>query len=429
MHSGRLVLAVATLIVAVPRIHAQVLAPPEILDPAMRALQQKHLAELKAAAVDIATHNYPQKFYLSRTLDVTEKQEQQTDQRSIRFSQFQGHTVLQVTGNYFAAYPDQSMDRKERVRRTYLDVMLPILRATAPRLQNEPELTAFAIEISHHVRKLVMGVTMERPENLVLVVPREAAEKVAGSNGINDLMAVLSQSNVYVDGEPFALWPGQEAKSPEKQPATPAPAATPPSPAVSTAVLSKPVTAPVEVEHPPVRTSPAAAPVPARDLSPEALQQGQASYQGLLDRIVSELDSQAHFISYAPPALVAFRNASYLQLSITTTLALSDSGSQYRIAALAFDRHVSHLIRPTMAFFKEGPQFDGIVFSSTVHVAGQSDGAALTESVEFFFPMSELRRYEQYDITGQQLIDSGFVLINGERVGLELQNAEADMRQ
>jgi len=252
---------------------------------------------------------------------------------------------------------------------------------------------------------------------------------VAGSNGINDLMAVLSQSNVYVDGEPFALWPGQEAKSPEKQPATPAPAATPPSPAVSTAVLSKPVTAPVEVEHPPVRTSPAAAPVPARDLSPEALQQGQASYQGLLDRIVSELDSQAHFISYAPPALVAFRNASYLQLSITTTLALSDSGSQYRIAALAFDRHVSHLIRPTMAFFKEGPQFDGIVFSSTVHVAGQSDGAALTESVEFFFPMSELRRYEQYDITGQQLIDSGFVLINGERVGLELQNAEADMRQ
>ena len=58
----------------------------------------------------------------------------------------------------------------------------------------------------------------------------------------------------------------------------------------------------------------------------------------------------------------------------------------------------------------------------------QSDGSPLTESVEFFFPLSELRRYEQYDITGQQLINSGFVLINGERVGLELQSAESDMR-
>ena len=413
MRNGKAVLAVAALIAAVPQIHSQVLAPPAILDPAMRALQQKHMTELKAAAVEIATHNYPQKFYLSPTLDVTEKQEQQTDQRSIRFSNFQGHTVLQVSGNYFAAYPDQSMDRKERVQRTYLDVMLPILRATAPRLQNEPELTAFAIEISHHVRKLVMGITMERPENLVLVVPREAAGRVAGSNGINDLMAVLSQSNVYVDGEPFALWPGQDANAS----ATPAP------------VLAKPVSAPVEVEHPPAQTSPAAAPLTARDLSPEALQQGQASYQGLLDRIVRELDTQAHFISYAPPALVAFRNASYLQLSIATTLAPSDSASQYRIAALAFDRHVSHLIRPIMVFFKEGPQFDGIVFSSTAHVPGPSADSSLTESVEFFFPMSELRRYEQYDITGQQLINSGFVLINGERVGLELQSAESDMRQ
>jgi len=36
-----------------------------------------------------------------------------------------------------------------------------------------------------------------------------------------------------------------------------------------------------------------------------------------------------------------------------------------------------------------------------------------------------MRHYEQYDITGQQLINAGFVLINGERVGLELQAAEA----
>jgi len=34
-----------------------------------------------------------------------------------------------------------------------------------------------------------------------------------------------------------------------------------------------------------------------------------------------------------------------------------------------------------------------------------------------------------YDSTGQQLINSGFVLINGERVSLDLQNAEAGVRR
>jgi hypothetical protein len=47
------------------------------------------------------------------------------------------------------------------------------------------------------------------------------------------------------------------------------------------------------------------------------------------------------------------------------------------------------------------------------------------DTVEFLFPMTELQRYENYDITGQQLINAGFVLINGERVGLDLQTAEA----
>ncbi len=408
MRGGNVALAVAALIAAAPQIRSQVLSPPEIADPALRELQQKHLPELKIAAVDITAHNYPYKFYLSRKLDLTEKQELETDQRSIRFSKFQGHTVLQVTGNYFAAYADQSMDRKQRFQRTYLDVMLPILRATTPLIQAEPEAAAIAIEVSHHVRKLVMGVGMERPENLVLIVPREAAEQLVARKDAEDEIEVLSQCNEYVDGEPVTLWgepapekPAVATQAPPQRPITPSPAA-------------------VKVASPPA---------PAHDVSTDALQQVQASYQPLLDRMVRELDAQAHFISYAPPTLIAFRNASYLQLSVTTMLARSDAGSQYRIAALAFDRHVSHLIRPTLAFFKAGPQFDGIVFSSAVHLAGQSEDSTLTESVEFFFPMSELRRYEQYDITGQQLINAGFVLINGERISLELQSAESGQGQ
>jgi hypothetical protein len=78
---------------------------------------------------------------------------------------------------------------------------------------------------------------------------------------------------------------------------------------------------------------------------------------------------------------------------------------------------LSHLIRPLIGIVAKDSDFDGIVFSSTV--------TAASESIEFFFLLSELRRYAEYDLTGQQLINSGLVLINGERVGLELQSAEA----
>lgn len=50
---------------------------------------------------------------------------------------------------------------------------------------------------------------------------------------------------------------------------------------------------------------------------------------------------------------------------------------------------------------------------------------ASAEAVEFVMPMAAMRCYEQYDCTGQQLLNSGIVLINGERVGLDLQVAEA----
>ena len=46
-------------------------------------------------------------------------------------------------------------------------------------------------------------------------------------------------------------------------------------------------------------------------------------------------------------------------------------------------------------------------------------------AVEYIFPVKLLNSYADFDCTGQQLIDAGFVLINGERVSLNLQAAEA----
>ena len=81
------------------------------------------------------------------------------------------------------------------------------------------------------------------------------------------------------------------------------------------------------------------------------------------------------------------------------------------------------MIRPLLGYFKDEQKFDGIGFSTTVHLAGKS-AESTSEAVEFYFPLASLRSYEKYDCTGQQLLDAGTVLINGERVALDLQIAE-----
>jgi hypothetical protein len=154
------------------------------------------------------------------------------------------------------------------------------------------------------------------------------------------------------------------------------------------------------------------------------LQTLQEQHRDALDKMTREQDGSAHFVPYAPPAFIEFKKGVYLQLSMTSNLEGASSGSQYNHAALAFDRHIAHLVRPVLAYFKDASDFDGIDFSTTIKGSGDKAGP-VAESVEFILPISALRCYAQYDCTGQQLLNAGFVLINGERVGLDLQIAEA----
>jgi hypothetical protein len=165
-----------------------------------------------------------------------------------------------------------------------------------------------------------------------------------------------------------------------------------------------------------------------RDTSPESLASLQASNKQTLDTMTKELESQVHFVSYAPASFVAFRQEIFFELSLNTNLNDTSVGSRYKMTAEAFDDHIAHLIRPVLGYFKpdpkEDPKFDGIGFSTNIHLAGKTQAAQGSQVVEFFFPLPALRCYEKYDCTGQQLIDAGIVLINGERVSLDLQIAE-----
>jgi len=411
---------------------AQVMAPAEIRDPQMRALQQKYFNDLKRITGAAAGHNFPYHFYFSRTLDLGEKQQQRSDQRSVQFERYQGRTVLRITGNYFASYSAELMKPEERARQTYEAVILPLLRAAVQAMEKSDLPQAFAFEISHHVRRKMLGVSSEGVENVVLILPKAAAQRLVTATDPQVQEAAMFEGEMYLNAAPISLWPHTDVETAEGTiPAMPRKTVEEPAPTVSPRLLQglKFPSAPAQVTAavPEKQAAPASvAGQPAsRDASPDAVKRLQKAYQETLDRMVQELESQAHFVRYAPPTFIPFHGGLYLQLSVTTPLPEAAAGSQYRLAALAFDQHLAHLIRPALAYFKDRDDFDGIDFSTSIRLAADPASEGSPVAVEFVFPLKLLRTYADFDATGQQLIDASFVLINGERVGLNLQVAEA----
>ena len=407
---------------------AQVVSPAEIKDPALQTLQQQYMDDLARAAADILANQFDYPFYLSRKLDLDQPQQQVADQSSLRFDTYKGKTVLAITGNYYAAYSAKKISPGQRARSTFLNVVMPILKAAVPRFQNNQHVQGFAVEISHHIMGKVMGVSMERPENLMVFLPRTGAIKLLAAKDETAQQAALLQGEVFLNAQPISIWLNDAVLPPAANEDLAANAQSDPSQTVTLCTScpevlgSLPTSTPAPATPPKPKEPP---PPPPRDISAEALAAIQLSNQPVVDRIVKELDSQAHFVAYAPPKFVAFRQGIYLELSLNSALPASAAGSRYKLAASAFDDHVAHLIRPLLAYFKNEyeKEFDGIGFSTNIRLGGKS-AATASEAVEFFFPLSSLHCYEKYDCTGQQLLDAGTVLINGERVALDLQIAE-----
>jgi hypothetical protein len=415
--------------IVLPLAWPQVLPSAEIKEPDLAALQERNMDDLKQLGGDILKLPTDYPFYLSRKLDLDESKQKWADQRSIQFDRYKDKVVLKITGNYFAAYSADQMNSDQRARQTFLQIISPILEDAVSHFQKNASLQAYAFEVSHHVLAKVGSVRVERPENVVVILPQAAAIRLVSAKDDSTRQAALLQGEVFVNAKPATIWlsgegPQLAQEAPPEDPSTAAP-----SPATASAgvvhgeqdidKLPSPVRLPT-LEP----AKPAEPPQPPRDTSPPALASLQSALQPILDGMVKELAPQAHFVSYASPSFIAFRSGVYLELSINTTLAEPPTASRYRLAALAFDDHVAHLIRPVLGYFKDDSRFDGVGFASTLHLANKTGASSNSQAVEFFFPFAALRCYARYDCTGQQLIEAGTVLINGERVSLDLQIAE-----
>jgi len=289
IRSSRLLAIVSAALVG--QAPAQVLSPAEITDPAMKALQQTHLKELHEITAALATHQYPYHFYFSRKLDLTLHDQERSDQRSIQFDKFRGQTVLKITGNYFAAYSAERMTKEDRARQTFTEVMLPILQAAVPALARTDVPDAFALEISHHVIRKVLGVDNESMENVVLILSRASAGRLIEATDEAGRIAAVDEGTAYLNAIPISFWPGDIKDSPP----------------VQVSMIAAPPAA-----RPVISPAPALQPAPPHPTSTPA--RLEEEYRDTVAHILKDLDSQAHFVPYAPPPFIAFRNGQYLQV-------------------------------------------------------------------------------------------------------------------
>jgi len=394
----------------------QVLSPAEIKDQTARQLQQSHISHLRAVAGAIQAQTFPYPFFLSRVLDLDQKQMAHADQRSIRFDRYNNQTLLMITGNYYVSYATDQVNANERIHKTLDELVRPMLQTVASQFVNIDDFDGYAFEIAYHVRQKAMGMQSENAENVVFIFPRNAAQHLTGAANDEQLQAAILESKVFLDAEPFTLWASGERPADEEIQKRRSVASADHKTAVTTAGSALQLQPSISHES----VKPAA--TPARFVLPEMLSNLKLNYASAILSLQRQLDPQAHFVQYAPPEFIQFHDAIFLEFSVRSSLDTTESGSRYKLAALTFDEHISHLIRPTLAYFQDSTDFDGLVFSTTIQQPGKSNSMA----VEFFLPFPAVRCYAQYDCYGQQLLDSGFVLLNGERVTLTLQVAEAE---
>src|SRR5215469_5960814 len=185
---------------------AQVLSVSKIKDPGAQQLQRQYISQLRELASEAAALHFPYKFYFSETLDVDEARQKQLPQGSIHFDRFHDQMVLEITGNYYASYSSAMLNKNQRARKTFEDVVLPLLKIAVAHIDRNAPIDAYAFEIAHHVRAQVLKVDTEGPENFTVIVPRPMAERLAGAKDQETAQAALLESGVYLNSEPLTLW-------------------------------------------------------------------------------------------------------------------------------------------------------------------------------------------------------------------------------
>lgn len=451
--------AVALLLAGTYGTSAQV-SPAEIPNPRLKSAEEAYLPQLKTLNHDIASLKFPYPFQLSRYVGLDPLKQAAMDTRGLEFVYYQKQLLLKVSGNYNAAYSAEQLTDNERAGRTFTDVILPVLQVLMQEIPPDVTCDGIGFEIAYHVRSANHNFDYEGKEILVVVFDRTDAFAFPSANGA-DRQEILNRSPVYLNGMDFGLAVGEKdalnvealARSVPRQPPSVPVTAAEAANIRARLAASNPSLLPAYSEHdsapsasPPAiqpgssakRVATSAAPTAARAASaapaspadpPPApptqadIERLQSHYQSQLDALAKIGAEKFHFVSYAPPSFEVFRNRIVLQVSLRNTLHfVKDSTSIYKRAAQSFDLFLAAKLKDLVDQIPADTSFESLDISVLNQLFPEPHPSS--EAVEFICPLKALRQFVDADITNQQLLDQSVVLVNGERIALNLQLVE-----
>jgi hypothetical protein len=420
------------------------LSPAEILNPELKIAESNYFPQLKELNRAIMSAKFPFPFFLSRYVGAEPAKQGESDSRGIEFVNFHGRVVLKISGNYNAAYSARRFTQNERASRTFRDAIAPTLQLVAKKISPDIACDAIGFEISHHVRETSRDYDYEGKEILVVVLARDDAFAFSRAASETEKQEILNRSDVYVDGTPFALaLNGRDALDVEAlgrsisqntQATAAVTGATHPLPQSSSNLLSRTLRleaglSPV-VETPKTPSVAAAVPAPKSESPHVTAAPAQADVDRLQDQFRANLDELAkngaakfHLVDYAPPSFAIFHDQIILQITIRNPAHFDlEKSSLYRRAAKSFDLFLAPEMKDLLEKVPEDAEFQAFDFTVLNHISQEPDSAS--EAIEYILPRKGVRQFADAEITNQQLLDQGIVLVNAVRIGLNLQLVE-----
>jgi len=419
-------------------------SPAEILNPDLKALEQSYFQQLKTLNQSIAKTKFPFPFYLSRFVGLDPAQQVEADSRGLEFVRFQDRVILKITGNYNAAYDTTRLTQNERAAGTFRAVVLPILGIVTAALPEDLACDGVGFEISHHTQSRERSYEYEGKEILVVVLDRDDAWALSRASTDPERQGIVNRTKIYVSGTEFGLAlserdPLNVQALPRSVPAKPDATSTARSSTTmghSSLVNSKllvpsaaPVTlAPGDAVSPssnPALPSPRAAdPLvtspPPTQADADALSE---KYRTQLGVLAKEGAKKFHFVEYAPPTFMIFRDQIALQMTLRNTIQFVPvKGSIYKRAAQTFDLFLALQLRDLSDKISPDVEFQLFDFSVLNKISPGVKGTS--EAIEYICPRAALKQFVNAEITNQQLLDQSVILVNGVRIGLNLQLAE-----
>jgi len=411
-------------------------SPNEILNPQLKALETQYFAQLRTIHQEIVRAKFPFPFSLNRVVGLDPAKQIEADTRGLEFMRFKDRVVLKATGNYNAAYDSKQFTRNERAARTFRDVIFPILQIITQGIPPDVDCDAIGIEVAYHVRDAEKSYDYEGTDILTIVMDRKDAFQMVLEKDDNARQEILNRSLVYLGGQEYGLSLMDrdpmvvDTQARSKSTKIDATSTASSSTSASRLIRSNPNLLPSAAAG--TATDSTGGTGPKIDLSqakPAATQADaeglQTQYQAQLNALSSAGQARFGFVDYDPPTFVVVSKQMVLQMTMKNPARYDpDKTSLYKRAALTFDLFLAPKMKDVLEGIPSDVPVDYYDFSVVNSLGSSAAGKERSEAIEYLLPKNLAQKFANSEITNQELLDKGQVLVNGVRIALNLQMAE-----